>query len=39
MLLLTGRFELRLLGTRESYTLCAFSLLFTVNIAVSNVSL
>lgn len=39
VLLLTGYFELKPLGRREAYTLCAFSLLFTVNIAVSNVSL
>lgn len=38
-LLWRGHFELSSLSTRENVTLLAFSLLYTVNIAISNVSL
>lgn len=34
-----GALKLSTLGTRESLTLVAFSFLFTINIAISNVSL
>ena len=39
ILLLLGHFELSKLSMREQLTLVAFSLLFTLNIAMSNVSL
>lgn len=38
-LLWRGQFELSSLSTRENMTLLAFSVLYTVNIAISNVSL
>lgn len=39
MLLLTGQMKLSKLSTRENLVLVAFSTLFTLNIAISNVSL
>ena len=39
MLLLVGRFKLTSLGPTENVALIAFSFLFTMNIAISNVSL
>ena len=39
MLMLRGQFSLTRLTIRENLTLVAFSFLFTVNIAISNVSL
>lgn len=38
-LLATGHFKLSKLGTKENLVLVAFSVLFTLNIAISNVSL
>ena len=39
LLLLLGKFKLTPLSKREHLVLLAFSLLFTINIAMSNVSL
>ena len=39
MLMLRGHFSLTRLTIRENLTLVAFSFLFTVNIAISNVTL
>ena len=39
MLLATGQLKLSRLGTKENLILVAFSTLFTLNIAISNVSL
>jgi hypothetical protein len=39
MLLASGQLKLSRLGTKENLVLVAFSTLFTLNIAISNVSL
>jgi hypothetical protein len=39
MLLVSGQLKLSRLGTKENLVLVAFSTLFTLNIAISNVSL